>query len=272
MDIPASRWYRVIERRRSRRRFDLKPLEANLLSQIASACMEFKPFPNARAVLVTESPDTVFKGAIGPYGKIKGAPAFIALIGNMGSPNVHEQVGYTGEGIILEAEALNLSTCWVAGFFRPKVVASLTRIDKGERVLAVTPIGYATKRQPLEERLMTGFGLTHRRRALSGIVTGLQESEWPQWMRLALEAARLAPSAVNRQPWRFKVEPDSIIVSVNTLSREYGLSKRLCCGIAMLHIEVAALTCSMRGNWEFLDPPLVARFKIEATKTDKGTE
>jgi len=210
--------------------------------------MEFRPFPNARAVLVTESPDSVFKGAIGPFGKIKGVPAFIAFIGNMGSPNVHEQVGYMGEGIILEAEALNLASCWVAGFFRPNVVASLTRIDKGERVLAVTPIGYAIKRQALEERLMTGFGLTHRRRALSDLVTGLLESEWPQWIRAALEAARLAPSAVNRQPWRFHIEPHSITVSVNTLSREYGLSKRLCCGIAMLHIEVTALNCGIRGN------------------------
>jgi hypothetical protein len=185
----------------------------------------------------------------------------------MDSPNVWEHVGYTGEGIILEAEARNLATCWVAGFFRPKVVASLTRIGAGERVLAVTPIGYAATHHSLEERVMTGFGLTHRRRPLSGLVTGLREPEWPPWVKLALEAARLAPSAVNRQPWRFKVEPNNISVSVNTLGREYGLSKRLCCGIAMLHIEVAVLAYGRTGNWEFLDPPIVARFTVEAGKT-----
>jgi len=214
-------------------------------------------------VLITEAPDTVFKGVIGPYGKTKGAPAFIAFIGNMESPYVQEQVGYMGEGIILEAEALQLATCWVGGFFRPKVVTSLIKIDRGERVLAITPLGYATKSQSLEERLMTGFGLTHRRKPLSNLVTGLSDSEWPQWIKLALEAARLAPSAVNRQPWRFHVEPDSITVSVNRLKREYGLSKRLCCGIAMLHIEVATLNCGVHGNWEFLDPPMVAKFGIK---------
>ena len=198
MNVPAERWYYVIEKRRSRRRFDLKSLEAEVLSQIASVCADFRPFRNARSVVVTESPDTIFKGAIGPYGKIKGAPALIAFIGNMDSPNMWEQVGYTGEGILLEAEAMNLATCWVAGFFRPKVVASLTRIGKGERVLAVTPIGYAAKRHSLEERVMTGFGLTHKRRPLSDLVTGLPESEQPKWAKLALEAARLAPSAVNR--------------------------------------------------------------------------
>ena len=228
MNIPYSKWVRVIEKRRSRRAFDLKPLEATVLSQIARVCADFRPFSDARAAIITELPEKVFKGAIGPYGRIKGAPAFIAFIGNMDSPNVWEQVGYTGEGIILEAEALNLATCWVAGFFKPKVVASLTEIGNGERVLAVTPIGYAARSHSLEERVMTGFGLSHRRRHLSGLVTGLPEPEWPQWVKPALEAARLAPSAVNRQPWRFKVEPDSITVSVNTIGREYGLSRRLC--------------------------------------------
>jgi len=117
---------------------------------------------------------------------------------------------------------------------------------------------------------MTGFGLSHRRRPLSGLVTGLQDSEWPQWIRAALEAARLAPSAVNRQPWRFYVEPNGITVSVNSIRREFGLSKRLCCGIAMLHIEVAALHCGMRGMWQFLEAPHVARFKIGATPHNKG--
>ncbi len=263
MNIPAEKWYRTIEKRTSRRRFDSKPLEAGTLSHIASVCADFRPFPNARSVIVTESTDRVFKGAIGPYGKIKGAPAFIAFIGNMASPNAWEQVGYTGEGIVLEAEALNLATCWVAGFFRPKVVASYAKLGEGERVLAVTPVGYAAKFHSLEERIMTGFGLTHRRRPLSGLVSGLRKSEWPRWLKLALEAARLAPSAVNRQPWRFKVQPNSITVSVNTVGREYGLSRRLCCGIAMLHIEVAALNCGIRGSWEFLEPPLVARFKVD---------
>jgi len=261
MDIPYSRWFSVIEKRRSRRSFEPKQLDKKLLTHLDSICNGFRPFPDARSVLVREVPDILFKGAIGPYGKIKGAPAFIAFIGNMDSPNVWERVGYTGEGIILEAEAMNLATCWVAGFFRPKVVNSLIQLSKSERVLAVTPIGYRKKRHSLEERLMTGFGLTHRRRPLSGLVSGIEESAWPQWIKLALEAARLAPSAVNRQPWRFRVEPDSITVSVNTPRREYGLSKRLCCGIAMLHIEVAALSYGTNGSWTFLEPPLVARFE-----------
>ena len=266
MNIPAARWYKVIETRRSRRKFDQRPLEPKPLSQMVAVCQKFRPFPDARSVLITESSDSVFKGAIGPYGKIKGAPAFVAFIGNMDNPNVYEQVGYMGEGIILEAGALNLATCWVAGFFKRKVVASLTNIGKNERVLAVTPIGHASEYPSLEEKIMTGFGLTHKRRDLSDLVTDLDEPEWPQWIKTALEAARLAPSAVNRQPWRFDVAGNSITVSVNTSRREYGLPKRLCCGIAMLHIEVAALNCGISGKWDLLDPPLVARYVIEGKK------
>ena len=217
-------------------------------------------------MLVTEAPNHIFKGAVGPYGKVRGAPALIAFIGNMESAYVQEHVGYTGEGIILETEALHLASCWVGGFFRPEVAASIVGIRGRERVLAVTPIGYATKRLSVEEKIMTGFGLSHRRRPLSGLVTGLQDSEWPQWIRAALEAARLAPSAVNRQPWRFYVEPNGVTVSVNSIGREFGLSKRLCCGIAMLHIEVAALHYGMRGMWRFLEAPHVARFEIGATQ------
>ncbi len=262
MEIPFSRWYPAIPKRRSRRQFEPTPVVPELLEHLRTVCTEFRPFPNARAVVVTESPDRVFRGAVGPYGKIKGAPAFIAFIGNMDSPHVQEEVGYTGEGIILEATSLNLATCWVGGFFRPKVVASLIGISENERVLAVTPIGYATERQTQEERLMTGFGLTHRRKALSRIATGLQKSEWTDWIKAALEAARLAPSAVNRQPWKIHVEPDSITVSVNRRVPNFNVSRRLDCGIAMLHIEVAALSYGIKGKWEFLKPPQVARFRI----------
>lgn len=154
----------------------------------------------------------------------------------------------------------------VGGFFRPEVAKVLVGTQEHERVLAVTSIGYAAERQSVEERLMTGFGLTHRRRPLSDLFTGLEESNWPSWIKATLEAARLAPSVVNRQPWRFHVETDSIAVSVNRGHWEFGLSKRLCCGIAMLHIEVAAMIHVKRGKWEFLEPPQVARFVTEDNK------
>ena len=108
----------------------------------------------------------------GSYGKVKDASAFIAFIGSMDSPNVQEEVGYTGEGIILEATALGLSTCLVGGFFRLEKVASLIRLGNNERVLAVTPVGYAQKFGSFEGKLMTGFGRLHKHLPISTLVSG----------------------------------------------------------------------------------------------------
>lgn len=262
MNIPWERWYGAIRWRRSRRRFDGRPVEPAALERLRGLCREFTPHPEARAVVVTTTPDEVFRGLIGHYGKVKGAPAFMAFVGDTRSPHVYEKVGYLGGALVLEATALGLATCWVGGFFRPEVAARLAGAGQNERVLAVAALGYAPENWTTEERLMTGFGRTHRRKALAGLVTGLDRSLWPAWVKSALEAARLAPSALNRQPWRFEVAKDAITVSVDNLNDTYGIPKRLDCGIAMLHLELGALVAGVRGTWEFLAPPRVARFTV----------
>jgi nitroreductase len=262
VDIPYSRWNAAIPFRRSRRQYDSQPLDPGELERLREVCRDFRPFPGARADVLTESPDRILRGAVGPYGKVKGAPALIAFTGTMDDPHVQEKLGYTGEGIILEVTAMGLGTCWVGGFFRPKVAASVVGIARNEKVLAVTPVGQAVERPTREEVLMTGFGLNHRRKPLRQMVTGLDREIWPRWVETALEAARIAPSAVNRQPWRFHVEPDCITVSVDSPRINLGISKRLDCGIAMLHIEVAALASGVGGEWELLEAPHVARFNV----------
>ena len=185
-----------------------------------------------------------------------------AFIGDMKASSVQEEVGYTGEGLVLEAMALGLDTCWVGGFFRPEVVADLLEIKGSERVLAVTPVGYAQGMVSPSERLMTGFGLTHRRLPLAKLVSGQPVDILPTWMKVALEAARLAPSAINRQPWGFETDACSVTVYVRTGGPEFNVSKRLDCGIAMLDIETAALNLGIRGAWELLEAPQVGRFII----------
>jgi hypothetical protein len=112
---------------------------------------------------------------------------------------------------------------------------------------------------------MSRFGRNWQRRTLSDLVTGLEEKDRPVWMKAALEAARLAPSAMNRQPWRFQVDKESITVSADSVvNPTMVVSKRLDCGIAMLHVEVGALASGVKGSWELLKSPRVARFKLVA--------
>jgi nitroreductase len=258
-------WYQTIARRQSRRLYEARPASPATLEQLDRLCREFKPFPAARAVLVPAPEEEVFRGILGHYGKIKGAPAFIAFLGQAESPYLYERVGYLGEGIILEATRLGLGTCWVGGFFRQEVAARLVGAHPSEKVVAVTPVGYATDRWSAEEKLMTGFGRNHRRKPLAELVTGLDQSCWPNWVKVALEAARLAPSAMNRQPWRFEVGENTITVAVDNLHDTYNIPKRLDCGIAMLHLEVGALAAGVTGIWELLPPPRVARFTLQST-------
>jgi hypothetical protein len=264
MEIPFSRWHAAIPLRRARRRYDINPLSPAQLAQLQTVCREFRPFPDVRLELITQSPDKVLRGIVGSYGKVKGAPALIAFIGDKTEPNINEKIGYVGEGIILEATAMGLGTCWVGGslFFRRGVAESIVGAGENERVFAVTPVGYAAKELSVGERTQTAFGMFHRRKQLAELVSGQEEKDWAQWIKSALEAARLAPSAINRQPWRFYVEPNSITVSVDSSLVEWGISKRLDCGIAMLHIEVAALDSGVQGRWEFLKAPEVARFIV----------
>jgi len=263
MNIPHTRWFPAIQVRRSRRLFKTLPVRGDVFARLQAVCESFTPFQSVSAKIITHSVNSIFKGALSHYGKIKGAPLCIAFIGDTRDPCVQEKVGFVGEGIILEATACGLGTCWVGGFFRPEVAASLIQAQEYEKVLAVTPIGYSAEKISLEEKIMTGFGKTHTRKPLEKLIIQ-KEGEMPEWVREALEAARIAPSAVNRQPWRFMVKQNSITISVDSLKDTYHISKRIDCGIAMLHIELSALYYGMKGTWEFLIPPHVARFTVPA--------
>jgi nitroreductase len=259
-------WYEAIGERRSRRRFlHVSPL-VNLNTWLHHVCRYFRPFPDVEAVLVNRPAETILKGAIGSYGKIRGAQAFVAILGRKAASHAAEQAGYTGEGIVLEATACGLDTCWVGGTFRREAVGEMANARTGEHVFGVIPLGYGAKGWSFTERLMTGFGRTHIRKVLPELMIGTHSGKFPAWIGPALEAARLAPSAFNRQPWRFSTSPDSITVSVENTGRDFGMSKRLDCGIVMLHIELGAMSQGITGKWEFLTDPQVARF----TETGEG--
>jgi len=262
MNLPIERWYPAIFRRKSRRNFSTAIPESEKIAQLEKTCREFRPFPEARAELVKRSPREVFKGIIGRYGKVTGAPYYLAFIGQTSSPRVQESVGYIGEALILEATSLDLDTCWVGGFFRPELVETHLSLSEGEKVLSVTPIGYAQDSDNFTERSFKKFVHSAKRETLKQLI--IQGSTSSAWTEKALEAARLAPSAANRQPWRFQLEGESITISLDSQKDAPTISKRLDCGIAMLHLELGALAADIAGIWEHLENPRVARFTAKS--------
>jgi nitroreductase len=250
MDLPVDRWFRSIPVRISRRAYSPLLPEEDKLARLGQVCREFRPFPEVRSELVAQRPEDEFKGLVGGYGRVTGAPAYIAFIGRMNSARVQEAAGYTGEGIILEATALGLSTCWVGGFGR-------VEMRNEERVLSITPVGYAPREKTRQEKIMSGVVGSGRRKPLSALLAGRIDAPW---MGAALEAARLAPSARNRQPWRFRIERGAVVVAAHGPFSPSTISKRLDCGICMLHFELGARAYGVAGKWEILPSPDVARF------------
>ncbi len=261
---PNPEWYSAINIRRSQRRYDRgRKIESEKINRLLEVCGNFHPYSSARVEFIPEPPEDIFRNAIMLYGNISGASSFLAFIGDSAEPDMQEKVGYTGEAAILEATALGLGTCWVALTYNNRAAHSLLKIAKNEKLVCVSPVGYPMDKITIVEKAYTGFGANHQRRPLAGIVTGLTEAERPAWAQAAVEAARLAPSAVNRQPWNFHIEKNSITVSVQSPGMELNVSKRLDCGIAMLHVELGALSKGIKGRWEILKQPKVARFTVE---------
>jgi nitroreductase len=261
MDIPADRWYPAISKRHSRRRYDTgRIVPPEIWQRLQTVAHSFRPFPGVRLEVANTAAETIFKGAVGTYGKVKGAPAYLAVIVDISQPGYTEIAGYTAEGLVLEATSMGIATCWVGGFFNPYAAAKHFPLHPGEKIVAVSPLGYAEEDKTLEEKLMGGMLRSFKRLPLSRFVSGLDSSKTPDWLPDALEAVRLAPSAMNRQPWRLDINNAGVLFSISGGLSDFGISKRLDCGIAMLHFDVAARFHHIYGQWEFLESPQVARF------------
>ena len=258
MELPVETWSRSVPVRTSRRAFEARFPGEETMDRLDRTCREFRPFPEARAELVREPADGVFKGLIGSYGRVTGATCYFAFIGDMRSARVQECVGYTGEGLILEATSLGLGTCWIGGFFCRDSVSAQVRLDKSEKVLAISPVGYALAKPSFTEKTFKLFAGSKSRKPLHELIPDLIVAE--AGLQKGFEAARLAPSAYNRQPWRFRVEEGDVIIRTDKNENDEKISRRLDCGIAMLHFEIGARAAGLSGTWDFLPPPDVAKF------------
>ncbi|MHB9111126.1 MAG: nitroreductase family protein [Thermoleophilia bacterium] len=263
MEFPVDRWYEALHHRHAWRTYKKIPVEAEKLYRLREVCAGLSG-PGARVKIAHENIEGVFHGFIASYGQVTGAPAYAAFIGDMRDPNVYEKVGYAGEGIILEAVALGLSTCWVGMTFHSGGVAENMTIDDHEKVLAISPLGYRTDEPSLDDKIMRALSRHHKREPLDRLCSGLKEQACPLWAKDALEAAQLAPSAANRQPWRFLLTDNSITITVDRYRDTHGISKRLDCGVAMMHIELGARHAGVTGQWVYLKAPDVARFTIDS--------
>jgi hypothetical protein len=127
--------------------------------------------------------------------------------------------------------------------------------------VGITPIGYAKSGKTHRSGFFSKLLRSHNRKSLETLILN-NEYDLPSWMTTALKAAQKAPSVINRQPWRFTVDSNSITVSIDNPRMGQRFPKVLDCGIAMLHLELGARKEGVNGIWDFLESPDVARYVI----------
>lgn len=261
----VKRWYAAIDQRRSRRTYINKPIEEENILSLNRLMNDLNcKYPGVRVAYLQQPFEAVFQNSVGPYGKITGASSCIALIMNEDDTHGYEKIGYIGQSIVLEATSIGLSTCWVGGYFDATSTLNNIELTPTEKVVSLLPIGYARKNYSLTEKMMNQIGDSIKRKELSDLIEGLDLDKCPKWMREVLVAAQKAPSVRNRQPWRFHISDDhSIKISIKDNAESTNVPKRIDCGIAMLHIDVAARYHGLNGEWEYLDSPDVARYTIK---------
>lgn len=274
--------YEALEHRHSMRSYTGEKLPKDLKNKLVEFIEEgWEPYPGARTRMVLlegkQATSKIFKGLIGSYGAVQNAPAVLLMIANIDDPYFYEATGYMGEQLVLYATYLGFDTCWVGGFFRPEVAAKMGDLQPNERVLAVTPIGYAKKdgMSSLYEGIFK-FGTKRGKRKSLEEISAIEGGEPPRWYDRALQAVQVAPSSYNDQPWHLMHHQDGTISmsSVKAYKDKVPVfagapnSSRLCCGIGMLHFKVATRAIGIEGRWlpeEEQSNPIAVYFVPENT-------
>ncbi len=259
-----------IRQRRSVRSYDGSEVGKEVQERMRHSFMEYAAGPFGTAVrfelldLGAVSPREL--RSLGTYGMIRGAGLYI-LGAVKDIPGAQVDLGYCLEKIILEATALGLGTCWMGGTFRRSSFARWMRLAGDELLPAITPLGHPAESKTLPDRLAHSGSRSRRRKPwhelffAGGDKRPLTEDE-AGYYRNALEAVRLGPSALNRQPWRIVRDREGRYRLYLKESRLYNRTlgrvrlQHLDMGIAMSHFELAAREQKIGGGWDPSAPAL----------------
>lgn len=206
----------AIHTRHSVRTYIDRPLSDDIVTRLRALIADCNAASGLNMQLVTGDPDT-FDCFWAHYGKFSGVTNYIALIGD---PDAAELCGYYGEKLVLEAQMMGLNTCWV-GLSYKKVPGRYT-IAPGEKLHLIIALGYGTTQ-----------GVMHKSKTIDKV--SKCHGNMPDWFRAGVEAALLAPTAVNQQKFRFELIGDRVRATTG-----WGFYSKVDLGIAKLHFELGS--------------------------------
>ena len=187
--------------------------------------------------LVCDEPEA-FDSTLAHYGKFSGVRNYLVLSGP-DAPDLEERCGYYGERLVLLAQRLGLNSCWVALTFKKRHVRKMLRA--GDKLVVVVALGHgATQGSPRKSKNAA---------EVCKVPAG---ADVPGWFAAGVDAALLAPTAMNQQSFEFELtgRSDGDGKPAVALRGKGGAYSKVDLGIARLHFEIGAASAAGEFSWE----------------------
>jgi len=216
----------AIEARHSVRAYKEQPLTEDIVNALEAKITELNNEGRLHMQLVQNEPKA-FQGTLAKYGKFRGVNNYIVVAGQK-TDDLDDRVGYYGEHLVLFAQTLGLNTCWV-GLSYSKVPGTYV-LDEGEKIACYIAIGYGETQ-----------GVSHKVKTIEQVSHSLTDNP-PSWFLKGVEAALLAPTAVNQQRFSFEYLGEKDGRHLVHAKRGFSLIgyTQMDMGIAKYHFEVGA--------------------------------
>ena len=216
----------AIEARHSVRKYKDEPVPEDILATLRNRIWEINQEAGLHIQLVTGEPKA-FSGLI-CYGTFSGVTNYLVMAGKKGD-DLDEKVGFYGEQLVLLAQTLGLNTCW-AGVSYSKIPGTYV-LEDDEKIALYIALGYGQTQ-----------GKAHKVKPAKEISNASDLT--PKWFNRGVEAALLAPTAVNQQKFYieflgFRDYSRVPKVTARPLFSMVGYSK-IDLGIVKYHFELGA--------------------------------
>ncbi len=195
-----------------------KPIPQEIVDALRDAVQECNTASGLHIQLVVDEPQA-FGGFMAHYGKFSGVKNYLALVGPKGA-GLDEKCGYYGERLVLKAQALGLNTCWVAMTYSK--IPGAFQIGSGEKLTVVIALGYGKTQ-----------GVPHKSKPLSAVSNAGDGT--PDWFKAGVEAALLAPTAMNQQKFTFTYADGKVSAKAGM-----GFYAKVDLGIVKYHFELGS--------------------------------
>ena len=179
--------------------------------------------------------------------------------------NASVAFGYSFEMLVLYAQSIGVGTTWIGGTMNRSAFEQAMGLDINEIMPCASPLGYPAKKMSLRESMMRKGVKADERLPFEELFfdgsfdKSLSKENAGKWSE-ALEMVRLAPLAVNKQPWRVVVT-DTAVRFYLERSKGFSYNEKLDMqmidmGIAICHFELTAKENNLDIVFEQNDPKL----------------